>query len=89
MGTIKLTSKRQVTFPAEVCKNLGIEPGDELELIPAVGKDGERVWQLKKAGQTPEREWLGSLNEYGRETDDHSMDAIRESIITERRNKSE
>ena len=84
MGTIKLTTKRQATFPVEVCKSLGIEPGDELEVIPVVNEDGERVWQLKKAGQIPERVWVGCLNQYAQNVEDHSMDAIRKSVIEER-----
>ena len=35
---VKITSKRQVTFPARVLKALGVEPGDRLELIE--GPDG-------------------------------------------------
>lgn len=30
--TIKITSKRQVTFPARVLASLGVKPGDRLEL---------------------------------------------------------
>jgi AbrB family looped-hinge helix DNA binding protein len=30
---VKLTSKRQVTFPASVLKVLGVGPGDRLELL--------------------------------------------------------
>jgi bifunctional DNA-binding transcriptional regulator/antitoxin component of YhaV-PrlF toxin-antitoxin module len=76
--TIKLTSKRQATFPVELCEGLGIEPGDELELIPRV-EGGERVWLLQKRG-TPQRPWLGRLNAYAGKAADHSMDSVRESI---------
>jgi len=34
---IKITSKRQVTFPAKVLNEMGLEPGDYLELIKARG----------------------------------------------------
>jgi AbrB family looped-hinge helix DNA binding protein len=30
---VKITSKRQVTFPASVLKSLGVSPGDRLEII--------------------------------------------------------
>ncbi|MFP4257559.1 MAG: AbrB/MazE/SpoVT family DNA-binding domain-containing protein [Desulfovermiculus sp.] len=30
--TIKLTSKRQATFPVQLCREIGIQPGDELVL---------------------------------------------------------
>lgn len=76
--TIKITSKRQATFPVELCKGLGIEPGDELELIPRM-EGGERVWILQKCGM-PQRPWFGRLNAYASKAGDHSIDSVRESI---------
>ncbi|MGE0356564.1 MAG: AbrB/MazE/SpoVT family DNA-binding domain-containing protein [Burkholderiales bacterium] len=35
---VKITSKRQVTFPARVLDALGVKPGDRLEL--AEGREG-------------------------------------------------
>jgi AbrB family looped-hinge helix DNA binding protein len=35
---VRITSKRQVTFPAKVLDALGVSPGDQLELEP--GPDG-------------------------------------------------
>jgi AbrB family looped-hinge helix DNA binding protein len=35
---VKITAKRQVTFPARVLDALGVKPGDRLEL--AEGRDG-------------------------------------------------
>ena len=35
---VKITSKRQVTFPARVLEALGVGPGDQLELDE--GRDG-------------------------------------------------
>lgn len=35
---VKITSKRQVTFPARVLEALGVKPGDQLELRE--GPDG-------------------------------------------------
>lgn len=35
---VKISAKRQVTFPARVLEGLGVEPGDRLELIE--GPDG-------------------------------------------------
>ena len=35
---IRITSKRQVTFPAHVLEALGVGPGDQLELLE--GPDG-------------------------------------------------
>ena len=33
VNEVVLRPKRQVTLPREVCKQLGIEPGDRLELV--------------------------------------------------------
>ena len=38
---VKITSKRQVTFPARVLDALGVGPGDRLELVEA--SDGFRL----------------------------------------------
>ena len=38
---VKITSKRQVTFPTRVLDALGVGPGDRLELIE--GSDGFRL----------------------------------------------
>lgn len=34
----KLSSKRQVTLPSALCRELGVEPGDELEIFVADGR---------------------------------------------------
>lgn len=34
---IKITSKREVTFPAKVLDDMGVGPGDELELTKMLG----------------------------------------------------
>lgn len=32
MGQMKVTSKRQATLPAALCRDLGIEPGDTIQV---------------------------------------------------------
>jgi len=34
----KLSAKRQITLPAEQCRELGIEPGDDLQCFVANGQ---------------------------------------------------
>jgi bifunctional DNA-binding transcriptional regulator/antitoxin component of YhaV-PrlF toxin-antitoxin module len=85
-STIKLTSKRQATLPVEVCEQLGVKPGDELDLIPRV-ENGERFWVLQKHG-APARAWFGSLRAYAKNATDHSAEAIRESIARRRKSGS-
>lgn len=82
MPTIKLTSKRQVTFPKVACEALRVGPGDLIDLTPEV-IDGESVWVLKP--RKFERPWLGYLTGKINHVDDHSMEAIRASIAKGRK----
>ena len=77
MLKVKVSSKRQVTFPKQVCESLGIQSGDEILLDRDV-KSNQEVWYLKPAREET-RSWLGSLRKYARNKD-HNMDAIRDSI---------
>ncbi len=66
MTTIKLTAKRQATFPAEVCAALGVKHGDRIELeARTLGK--ERVWVLKPVADKA-RSWFGVLSKYARKS---------------------
>ena len=87
MLKMKLTSKRQATFPARVCESLGIAPGDEIILTPRESDDGSIAWLLQPA-RPKARPWLGSLREYAKDKD-HSMKNIRESIHVARSASSE
>ena len=79
MSIIKLTAKRQATFPSKVCNELGVAPGDELELKSAK-ISGENVWVLKPASK-PRSKWIGSLKSYAANArGDHSMESIRKSV---------
>lgn len=81
MPTISLTSKRQATFPARLCEDLNLKPGDLIEVEPAE-LSGERVWVLRRC-RTPARPWLGCLGPMT-QVDEYSMAAIRASIATGR-----
>jgi AbrB family looped-hinge helix DNA binding protein len=78
MLKLKVTSKRQVTFPRKICDTLGIQEGDEIMLQQRL-EEGREVWQLvpQKANNRP---WLGMLNTYGQKKS-HDMASIRKSII--------
>lgn len=75
MLKVKLSSKRQATFPRNVCESLGLKPGDEILLEPT-GDTAE--WTLRPA-KARSRPWLHRLRPYAAEND-HSMDAVRGSI---------
>jgi len=75
--TIKLTCKRQATFPARLCRELGVKSGDELILERKI-IDGRITWMVKpkkEVGAT----WFGGLQKFARGKD-HDMEAIRASI---------
>lgn len=79
MSKIRLTAKRQATFPSRVCVELGVAPGDELELKPAK-MSGENVWVLKPVAKSRSK-WIGSLKRFaGNANGDHSMESIRRSV---------
>ena len=78
MTTIKITAKRQATFPSEVCDALGVKPGDRIALEEQTRK-GERVWVLKPV-RAPKPSWLFSLAKYAKNashpwTREHDGDA--------------
>ncbi len=81
MLKIKVSSKRQATFPKQVCESLGIQPGDDLLLDRRIEADRE-VWFLTPAKDLP-RPWLGSLRQYA-QGKSHHMDSIRQSIASGR-----
>lgn len=73
--TIKLTSKRQATFPAQLCRDLGVEAGDKLILErKQIGKKIEWVIIPQKKNR-----WFASLNQYAKGKK-HDMESIRASI---------
>ncbi len=59
---VKMTAKRQATFPAELCRELGLKPGDTLDLESHF-EEGRKFWTLRRSGET-ERPWLGALRSY-------------------------
>lgn len=62
--TITLTSKRQATFPVELCRKMRLHAGDKLEVEPVSLPDGRKVWALavaapKAAPRQPRSKWIG------------------------------
>ena len=69
---VKLTSKRQVTFPARVLEELGVQPGDQMELV-----ESEEGFLLRPRRVAPER--LAPLREkLRRGLGTFDLDAFRE-----------
>jgi bifunctional DNA-binding transcriptional regulator/antitoxin component of YhaV-PrlF toxin-antitoxin module len=55
---MRITSKRQATLPVALCQELGVGPGDTIELERRV-VDGVSVWILRP--RKPDWSWLGCL----------------------------
>jgi|SaaInlStandDraft_1057018.scaffolds.fasta_scaffold346111_1 bifunctional DNA-binding transcriptional regulator/antitoxin component of YhaV-PrlF toxin-antitoxin module len=83
MATIKITSKRQATFPAELCGDLGIEPGDQVTVEPQ-NIAGKKVWVIQPVKTETEDKWFGSLSNYAKGKS-HNMDDIKASIVRGRK----
>ena len=75
---MKVTRKRQITLPREVCERLGIVPGDYVKVY--VDKDG-RVIVEKVLGID---ELAGFLNPTGRSIRGLAEELDRERKISER-----
>ena len=52
---VKITSKRQVTFPARVLETLGVKPGDKLELVEGAEGFSLRARRVDRAKLAPLR----------------------------------
>jgi bifunctional DNA-binding transcriptional regulator/antitoxin component of YhaV-PrlF toxin-antitoxin module len=76
--TIKLTAKRQATFPAELCRDLSLHPGDRLALERRE-IDGAPAWIIRPASGDEAPSWFGALRPFA-SGKPHAMDDIRQSI---------
>ena len=79
MPSLRLTAKRQATFPLATCESLGLKPGDTLELELRDDAAG-RVWVLRPRPARA-RKWIGSVGGFAGKSADHSMEAVRASIV--------
>lgn len=74
---IRITSKRQATLPAQLCKDMDIKPGDDL-ILERHFMNGSLVWVLRspQVGSCP---WYGKLKAYAAGKS-HDIESIRQSI---------
>lgn len=75
--TLRITSKRQATFPLQLCEELGIKPGDEI-ILERQKSANEIKWLLKPKKKI-QSTWFAQLKEYAKNKE-HDMAAIRSSI---------
>ena len=78
MKTIRLTTKRQATFPKDLCEDMALRPGDAV-LVDSRTIDGERVWVLRPARDV-DTSWFGCLRRYAGKKKRHDAASIRASI---------
>ena len=76
--TIKLTAKRQATFPAELCRDLDLQPGDRLTLERRE-LDGAPAWVMRPLSGDAVPSWFGALRPFA-SGKSHAMDDIRRAI---------
>jgi bifunctional DNA-binding transcriptional regulator/antitoxin component of YhaV-PrlF toxin-antitoxin module len=62
MPTLTIMSKHQATLPAAFCRELGLKPGDKVDLDRRV-VNGETVWILR--GRRLDWSWFGAARRYG------------------------
>ncbi len=76
MAKIAITAKRQATLPAALCEELGVGPGDALDVERRV-VDGETVWVLR--GKHLDWSWVAAARRYatGRS---HKLRDVKRSI---------
>jgi bifunctional DNA-binding transcriptional regulator/antitoxin component of YhaV-PrlF toxin-antitoxin module len=77
MTTIKMTAKRQATFPRALCKELNLEPGDAIGVQKRI-IEGKAVWCLEPISE-PDLSWMGRFRKQARGKR-HDMESIRRSI---------
>ncbi len=75
--TIRLTSKRQATFPVQLCRELGVKAGEEL-ILERRKIEGDTAWIIRPKKQI-EKKWFSGLKKYA-QGKDHNLESIRVSI---------
>ena len=77
MQTLKMTTKRQVTFPVKTCEELNIKPGESI-MIEKRKIDGAPAWVLLPPDQI-DTQWFGAFKNYSKGKSNKISD-IRNSI---------
>jgi bifunctional DNA-binding transcriptional regulator/antitoxin component of YhaV-PrlF toxin-antitoxin module len=76
MRAMTITSKRQATLPVALCQELGLRPGEKVNLDRRV-VNGETVWVLR--GRRLDWSWFGAARRYGKGKR-HRWTGVRQSI---------
>lgn len=76
MAKVAITAKRQATLPATLCEELGVGPGDALDVERRV-LGGETVWVLR--GKNLDWSWVGLAGRYAKGRS-HKLRDVKQSI---------
>jgi len=76
MAKVAITAKRQATLPAALCEELGVGPGDALDVERRV-LAGETVWVLR--GKNLDWSWVGVARRYAK-GQSHKLSDVKRSI---------
>ncbi len=77
MQALKMTTKRQVTFPVKTCEELNIKPGESI-MLEKRKIDGAPAWVLLPSKQV-NTQWFGAFKNYA-EGKSNEINDIRNSI---------
>lgn len=86
-STIKLTAKRQATFPKELCDDMDLKPGDTIRLDKRT-INGETLYCIHPVKKDETPAWFGVFNAYAKGKSPRMAD-IRESIAKGRKHELE
>ena len=76
MAKVAITAKRPATLPAALCEELGVGPGDALDVERRV-LAGETVWVLR--GKNLDWSWGGVARRYAKGRS-HKLSDVKRSI---------
>jgi len=85
MSRITLDENGSAILPATLCKEMGLRPGDEIDVEARV-IDGGRAWLLRRS--EPDFSWIGSLKNHIKNHDHEPSDTdlIVEKAIAQESN---
>ncbi len=77
---IMMTTKRQATFPRQLCEEMRLKPGNAIQ-VEAAMLNGRRVWVLHTPPEPPRMDWVGSLRRSAGDSKPLSMESVRAKIV--------
>ncbi len=76
MSLVTLEKDGKAVLPAKLCREMGLQPGDEVEVKMRV-IDGKSGWLLQR--REPDFSWIGSLKDHVKNRD-HDLSRVDEVV---------